>query len=102
MYLEISLQQLLEWTKQAVEAGVQAYIKHTEPLSDRIKQADAKRYIAKMGYQPAMLQKWVDAGLITRVKTSEKQNASVWYSLADIKNVISSYRLKEMCNNQDS
>ena len=100
MYMEITLQQLLDWTRQVVEAGVQTYIKHTEPFSDRIKQADAKRYIARMGYQPVMLRKWVDAGLITKVKTSEKQNAAAWYSLADIKNLISSLKLKELCNNQ--
>lgn len=102
MYLELSLQQLFDWTKQAVDAGVQAYIRNTEPLSDRIKQADAKRYIARYGYQPVMLRKWVDAGLLTRVKTSERQNAAAWYSLADIKSLISSLKLKELCNNQDN
>lgn len=100
--MEISLQQLFDWTKHAVEAGVQEYIRNTEPNADRIKQSDAKRYIARMGYQPAMLRKWVEAGLLTRVKASERQNAAAWYSLADIKNLINSIRLKEMCNNQDS
>lgn len=102
MYMEISLQQLFDWTRQAVEAGVQTYIKNIEPSADRIKQADAKRYIARMGYQPVMLRKWVEAGLLTKTKCGEKQNAAAWYSLADIKNLISSLRLKEMCNNQET
>lgn len=102
MYMEIKLSDLLAYTTKAVEAGVQTYIKHIEPSADRIKQADAKRYITRMGYKPVMLQKWVDAGLLKRVKSSTKQNAAAWYSLADIKNLISSIELKEMCNNQEN
>ncbi len=100
--MEISLQQLFDWTKQAVDAGVQSYIRHADPLSDRIRQADAKRYIARYGYRPAMLRKWVDAGLLTRTKSGGRQNAAAWYSLSDIKSLISSMKLKEMCNNQDN
>lgn len=102
MYIEMRIGDLLKWTTQAVEAGVQTYIKHTEPLNDRIKQSEAKRYISRMGYKPIMLQKWVDAGLLHKVKSSEKQNAAAWYSLADIKNLITSLQLKEICNNQDN
>lgn len=102
MYMEISLRDLLDFTSTAVEAGVQAYIRHTEPKQDRIKQSEAKRYIAKLGYQPVMIQKWVQAGLLTREKSSEKQSASAWYSLAEIKKLISTLKLKELCNDQDN
>ena len=101
MYMEISLDQLLQFTTMAVNAGVQAYIRQTDPETDRIKQSEARRYISKMGFRPSMLRKWVDVVLLKVVKTSEQQNAAVWYSLAEIKNLISSIRLKEMCNNQD-
>ncbi len=100
--MEISLQQLFDWTTQAVDAGVQAYIRRTEPESDRIKQSDAKRYIARQGFQPVMLHKWVKAGLIEGEKTGGGQNSAVWYSLADIKNLINSIKLKEICNNQNN
>lgn len=88
----------MQFVSTAVDAGVQAYIKSVEPSQDRIKQADAKRYIAKLGFQPVMLIKWADAHLLTPVKVGEAQNSAVWYSLAEIKNVITSIQLKKICN----
>lgn len=102
MYMEILLQQLLDWTQKAVEAGVQEYIRHTEPTSDRIKQAEAKRYIARMGFKPVMLEKWVRAGLLHKVKTGDTQNSAAWYSLAEIKNLVSTIELKKICNDQNN
>ena len=96
--MNISLQALMQFVSTAVDAGVQAYIKSVEPSQDRIKQADAKRYIAKLGFQPVMLSKWADAHLLTPVKVGEAQNSAVWYSLAEIKNVITSIQLKKICN----
>lgn len=96
--MNVSLENLLKFVTQAVDAGVQSYIKSTEPSQDRIKQSDAKRYIAKRGFQPVMLSKWVDARLLTPVKFGESQNSAVWYSLAEIKNVITSIQLKKICN----
>ena len=96
--MNVSLENLLKFVTQAVYAGVQSYIKSTEPSQDRIKQSDAKRYIAKLGFQPVMLSKWADAHLLTPVKVGEAQNSAVWYSLAEIKNVITSIQLKKICN----
>lgn len=96
--MNIELKDLLAFVTLAVDAGVQSYIRSVEPSSDRINQADAKKYIAKMGFQPVMLRKWSDAHLLTPVKVGERQNAPVVYSLAEIKTVISSLKLKSMCN----
>ena len=96
--MNIELKDLLAFVTLAVDAGVQSYIRSVEPSSDRINQADAKKYIARLGFQPVMLRKWVDARLLTPIKSGERQNAAVWYSLADIKKVISSTTLKQMCN----
>ena len=96
--MNITLQDLMEIVSKAVDAGVQSYIKSTEPSQDRIKQSDAKHYIAKLGFQPVMLSKWADAHLLTPVKVGEAQNSAVWYSLAEIKSVIASIQLKKICN----
>lgn len=96
--MNVSMQDLLKFVTLAVDAGVQNYIRTIEPKQDRIKQSDAKRYIQRLGYQPAMLQKWVSANLLVPVKIGDSQNSSVWYSLADIKKVISSMKLKQICN----
>ena len=96
--MNIPLESLHAFVKLAVDAGVQEYIRNVEPEGDRIKQADAKRYIARMGFRPAMLKKWEDASLLTPVKTGARQNAAVWYSLAEIKKVICAARLKVLDN----
>lgn len=96
--MNIAISDLLGFVTQAVDAGVQQYIKTVEPAADRIKQADAKRYLSKLGFQPALLAKWVNARLITPVKSGDTQNSAVWYSLTDIKKLIASIRLKQICN----
>lgn len=96
--MNIELGELLSLITEAVDAGVQTYIKSIEPTSDYIKQSEAKRYIAKLGYKPVMLQRWVDARLLTPVKTGERQNATVLYSMSDIKTLISTLRLKNITN----
>ena len=92
------MKDLLEFVSRAVDAGVQSYIKSIEPTADFIKQSEAKRYIAKLGYKPAMLQHWVSKHLLTPVKTGKAQSAVVLYSLAEIKTLISSLRLKSITN----
>lgn len=86
---------------EAVDAGVQSYMKSVEPTKDFIKQSEAKRYIAKLGYKPAMLQHWVSKHLLTPVKTGEAQSAVVLYSLSDIKTLISTLRLKDITNRSE-
>lgn len=87
--------------KEAVDAGVQSYIKSIEPTADYIKQSEAKRFIAKLGYKPVMLQHWVNKHLLTPVKTGEAQNAIVLYSLSEIKTLISTLRLKDITNRSE-
>lgn len=98
--MDIEIGDLLAFVTHAVDAGVQTYMRSVEPSADRITQADAKRFVKKMGFQPVMIRKWSDARLLTPVKTGDAQNAKVTYSLAEIKKVISSLKLKQMCNNQ--
>ena len=99
--MNIELKDLLSLVTDAVDAGVQKYVRSCDPSADYIKQGEAKRYLQKLGFKSAMLQRWVDSGLLTPVKTSDAQNASVLYSLADIKALISSIRLKGMTNRAD-
>ena len=99
--MEIELKDLLSLMTDAVDAGVQKYVRSCDPQSDYVKQGEAKRYLQRLGFKAAMLQRWVDGGLLTPVKTGDAQNASVIYSLADIKTLVSSIRLKGMTNKSD-
>lgn len=96
--MNIELKDLLDFVAEAVDAGVQKYVRSCDPQSDFIKQREAKRYLSRLGFRPALLQRWVDSGLLTPVKTGDAQNASVLYSLADIKTLVSSIRLKDITN----
>jgi hypothetical protein len=91
--MNIELKDLLSLISEAVDAGVQKYVQSIDPHADMIKQSEAKRYISRLGYKPVMLQRWADAHLLTPIKTGDAQNASVLYSLSEIKSVISSLRL---------
>ena len=99
--MDIELKDLLAFVTEAVDAGVQSYVRSIDPQSDYVKQGEAKRYLQRMGFRPAILQRWVDARLLTPVKTGDAQNASVLYSMADIKALISSVRLKGIANKSD-
>lgn len=99
--MNIELKDLLAFVTEAVDAGVQKYVRSCDPSADYIKQGEAKRYLQKLGFKAAMLQRWVDGGLLTPVKTGDAQNASVLYSLADIKTLVSSIRLKGITNKTD-
>ena len=99
--MEIELKDLLSLMTDAVDAGVQQYLRSCDPQADYIKQGEAKRYLQRLGFKAAMLQRWTDSGLLTPVKTGDAQNASVIYSLADIKALVSSIRLKTITNKSD-
>lgn len=99
--MNIEMKDLLQFVTLAVDAGVQSYMRSVEPLQDRIKLSEAKRYVSKLGFQPVMIRKWTDAQLLTPIKSGDRQNATVFYSLAEIKKLISSLRLKSITNEAD-
>lgn len=89
---------MLRFVELAVDAGVQRYRRSIEPEDDRVNQAEAKKYIARLGYRPVMLRRWVDNRLLTPVKVGDKQNSPVYYSMADIKTLLTTLKLKELTN----
>lgn len=89
---------MLRFVELAVDAGVQRYCRSIEPTNDRVNQAEAKKYIARLGYRPVMLRRWVDNRLLTPVKVGDKQNSPVYYSMADIKTLLTTLKLKELTN----
>lgn len=97
----VDIQDLMYLIESAVSAGVQDYVRGTNPGADRVKQSEAKRYLKSRGIQPVMLRKWKDLGLVHVVKTGPARNCATVYSLAEIKKVISTLRLKRMYNESD-
>ncbi len=91
--MELSLVDLRKIITSAAEIGVENYMKAREPETDMLKQADAKRYLLKVGIEPKTLKKWVDKSMLTPIKTGKSQNAPVLYSLAEIKELILSLEI---------
>lgn len=96
--LAISLFKLQQLISQAVDAGIQSYARELTPDADRIKKADAKRLVARYGFQPIMIDKWTKANLIHSSKSGEAQNAACWYSVAEIKQAIATMKLRDACD----
>lgn len=94
----VSLQDIHKMLKAAISAGVQDYIRETDPCSDRIKQSEANRYVRRMGFQPTLIDKLTAAGMLHPVKACTAQNGAVWYSLAEVKSAIASIRIGEVLN----
>ena len=98
MILALSIYKLQQIITSAVDAGIQAYERELTPGKDRIKKGEAKRLIQRYGFQPVMIDKWSELHLLKSEKSSDSQNAARWYSVAEIKALIATIKLKEACN----
>ena len=96
--IAVTLQDLQQLITNAVDAGIQSYVKERNPKGDRVNKSTAQRYLKRQGLSGSLLDKWEDAGLISSYRTSDSRNASRYYSLADIKKLLTTVRLKETCN----
>ena len=96
----MELDRLMSIIRTAVDAGIQEYRRSVEPEEDDISQAEAKRYLRRIGYKPSMLNKWKAAGLLTPAKTGDRQNSTVLYSFAEIKRLVCTIQMKTICGPQ--
>ena len=95
--IQLTFDQLYKLLTDAGETAVQAYKRDIEPLSDRINQADAKKWLVACGFKPVMLSKWVDSGLITKTKDADaRQNAQAFYSKTELRRAMSAAELSAM------
>lgn len=94
--LNISILQLQDIISYAVCAGLQMHEKSLDPLSDRLTKAEARRYILRMGYSVATMKHWEEEGMLTGKKSGEKHNSPVYYSAAQIKELICALKMKRI------
>lgn len=73
--------------QQAMFLGQVQYMTMIEPDSDRIKQREARRYLVRRGYDPRVLDEWVQRKFINRRKDGDG-NTPVYYSLKEIQRQI--------------
>lgn len=92
----MDIQQLNDYTRLAVDAGIQSYMQRVNPATDKINQSEAQRFLFYRGFRPALLTRWVREGLIKGHKTGKDRNARVYYSLSEIKNLLLTIKSKEL------
>lgn len=93
--MNIAVEDLRRLVASFIDAGIQAYTSSLDPTRDRLKQAEARKYITRLGFPPVMLSRWVAAGLLHPVKEGEG-NSAVWYSITEIKSAICAIQFKQL------
>lgn len=92
----MDIKKLHEYTRLAVDAGIQSYMQRVNPTADKVNQSEAQRFLFYRGFRPALLTRWVREGLIKGRKTGKGKNARVYYSLSEIKNLLVTLKSKEL------
>lgn len=92
--MNISLSQLNSIISKSVDAGVEAYRFGVNPDGDRVKRAEARRWMARLGYKTSILDRWVADGLISELRGAH----SVTYSRKEIKKLIAAIEVKSIIN----
>ena len=96
MYLTLRIDEVRDLVRGAVEAGVQSYLRYREPDKDRLSHQAALRYVRQCGFRPRDLDRWLEAGLITRVKSGESKTCTQWYSLAELKETVLTLKVQHL------
>jgi len=94
--LLLSLQDLEELLTRVSQNAIAAYERLRDPLSDRLKQSEVRRYLSHRGVPPSELRVWVEKGLLRGEKSGGARNAAVWYSKADIERLFAMYELERV------
>lgn len=92
----MDIKKLHEYTRLAVDAGIQSYMQGVNPGTDKVNQSEAQRFLFYRGFRPAILARWVREGLIKGRKNGKGKNARVYYSLSEIKNLLVTLKSKEL------
>lgn len=85
----------LKMISDAVDMGIQQYMKTMEPASDLIKKTEAKRLVRSMGFRLRDLEEWTDKGLLQCTKTEGAKNTAVWYSISELKRIAFAIRYNQ-------
>jgi hypothetical protein len=80
------------------ELGAAASEKKRSPVSDEIKQREAYRWIKALGYEPSLLDKLEEEGLIHKKRKGTSKNSPLIYSKFEIQSAISALRMSKYVN----
>ena len=94
MKVEVEMSALQNIVQQSVFLGQLQYRNMVAPEHDKVKQREAKRYLQQLGYEPKLLDEWVQCGFVRKHKDGQR-NSAVYYSLREIQRQLTAIEKKK-------
>jgi len=94
--LVMSIPDIEELMTRVSVASVARYEKTRDPMDDRMKRSEAKKYVSRRGFKTSVLDEWERRGFLSTEKKSDKVNGTTWYSKADIERVIAMHGMSDI------
>ena len=91
--VEVELSTLQNIVEQAAYQSQIQYRRLVTPDHDKLKQREAKRYLQQLGYEPKILDEWVQCGFVHKHKDGQR-NSAVYYSLREIQRQLTAIKKK--------
>lgn len=92
--VEVELSTLQNIVEQAAYQSQIQYRRLVTPDHDKVKQREAKRYLQQLGYEPKILDEWVQCGFVHKHKDGQR-NSAVYYSLREIQRQLTAIEKKK-------
>lgn len=92
--VEVELSTLQNIVEQAAYNSQIQYRRLVTPDHDKLKQREAKRYLQQLGYEPKVLDEWVQCGCVHKRKDGQR-NSAVYYSLREIQRQLTAMEKKK-------
>lgn len=98
MMVTLDLFELKDICMQMAELGAAANEKKRSPISDEIKKREAYRWLKSLGYEPSLLDKMDNNGLIHKKRKGTSKNSPLMYSKFEIQSAINALRMNDFIN----
>ena len=94
--LVMNIHDMEELMTRVSVASVARYERTRDPLDDRMKRSEAKKYVSRRGFKTSVLDEWERRGFLHTERRSDKANGAIWYSKADIERVIAMHGMSDI------
>lgn len=98
MTVTFELFELKNICMKMAELGAAANEKKRSPVSDKIKQREAYRWLKTLGYEPSLLDKLEKEGLVHKKRKGASKNSPIMYSKFEIQSAINALKISKYVN----
>jgi Uncharacterized protein conserved in bacteria len=83
---------------EMAELGAAANEKRHFPVSDQIKQREARRWLKSLGYKPSLLDRFEEKGLVGKERIGTGRNSPLYYSRLEIQSALNALKMDGYVN----